>query len=161
MWAAVGRKKGSTSEEIQRTAEQFSAAVLVPVCGDAVQKPGTFGFDPDGFMLQMGTFHFLARKDLDCATVTGWLPEYHGGDVEVTVGCESHSVKQSCPAGKQFSIELALELRKETEHDFRIALSSSYQPSALPGGSADSRNLGCIIHAVDFRGRATADSNSS
>jgi hypothetical protein len=150
MWAQTGRAAGLDSAQIHRQAELYAAAVLVPVCGQAVQKLGTTGFEPDGFMLQSGAFQFAARKDLTQVTVTGWLPEGHGRAVTITLACAEHRVFKPCAAGAMFSIDMPLTIAGDTQHEFRIALSSSYQPAAVDSDSQDNRNLGCIIQSVEF-----------
>jgi hypothetical protein len=150
MWGQIGRKAGLMAPEIKRQADLYAAAVLVPVCGNAVQKLGTAGFEPDGFMLQSGMFQFAARQDLKRVAVTGWLPEGHEGPVTITITCGERRQSQLCPAGTIFSIEMPLAIVRETQHECRIALSSSYQPAAVNRDSQDNRHLGCLIHAVEF-----------
>lgn len=150
MWGQIGRKAGLTAAEITRQADLYAAAVLVPVCGNAVQKLGTSGFEPDGFMLQRGTFQFAARQDLKRVAVIGWLPEGHEGAVTITVTCGERRQSQTCAAGTMFFVEMPLEISRDTQHECRIALSSSYQPAAVNSDSQDNRHLGCLIHAVEF-----------
>lgn len=150
MWAQTGRAGGLDAPEIKRQAELYAAAVLVPVCGHAVQKLGTTGFEPDGFMLQSGAFQFAARKDLQWVAVSGWLPEGHARPVTITLACDEHRRSQPCAAGTMFSIDMPLNIAVDTQHEFRIALSSSYQPAAVNSDSQDNRHLGCLIHAVEF-----------
>lgn len=150
MWAQTGRAAGLDASQISRQAALYAAAVLVPVCGHAVQKLGTTGFEPDGFMLQSGAFQFAARRNLKQVTVTGWLPEGHAQPVTVTLACGEHRLSKSCATGAMFSIDMPLSIAADTQHEFRIALSSSYQPAAVSSESQDNRNLGCIIQSVEF-----------
>ena len=150
MWAQTGRAAGLGASQIRRQADLYAAAVLVPICGLAVQRLGTTGFEPDGFMLQSGAFQFAARKDLKLVAVTGWLPEGHARPVTITLACGEHRVSKQCDAGAMFSIDMSLTIAADTQHEFRIALSSAYQPAAVNGKSQDKRNLGCTIQAVEF-----------
>ncbi len=150
MWAQAGRAAGLDASQIKRQAELYAAAVLVPVCGHAVQKLGTTGFEPDGFMLQSGAFQFAACKDLTRVAVTAWLPEGHARPVTITLACGEHRLSKTCAGGAMFSIDMPLNIAVDTQHEFRIALSSSYQPASVNGNSQDNRNLGCIIQSVEF-----------
>lgn len=150
LFSAVGRGANADVGAAVRMAERFAAAVLVPVCGKAVQRFGTQGFDPDGFMWQAGTFRFAAHGAIERALVVGWLPEQHGSAVEITASCAGFRASANYAAGTQFSLELPLELADGTEDDFRIELSSSFQPSSLSPNSPDNRHLGCIVQFVQF-----------
>jgi hypothetical protein len=150
MWSVVARRTGIEASAVMQTAQAYAAALLVPVCGNAVQRPGTFGFDTDGAMFQRGAFRFAARTDLEHVIVSGWLPTQHSDEVDVTVTCEDASISERVMPGSQFAIRLPLHVVAGSEHELEIELSASFQPSALPGGSNDTRRLGCIIQAVEF-----------
>lgn len=155
MWASLGLVSGQSAEAIKRTAEAYMAAVFVPVCGAAVQQRGTSGFDPDGFMLQTGSFRFAAREDIECIIVSGWLPEHHSAEVEIRLECRGAVQAERFRPGTLFSLSLDVAIRKGEEDSVRIALSSAYQPSSVIAGSPDTRNLGCIVQAAEFRSTAS------
>lgn len=149
-WAVFGSRTGLDVSAVMRTASLYASTVLVPVCGKAVQKLGTFGFEPDGLMLRLGKFRFAALRNLERAVVVGWLPEQHGAEVEVSAACAASSALQRFLPGTMFSLEVVLDIAAGAEHEFQIELSSSFQPSSLPGGSADTRHVGCLIQSVEF-----------
>jgi hypothetical protein len=149
-FAVAGRVLGADARASLATAELYAAAVLVPVCGEAVQKNGTEGFDPDGFMLQHSQVAFLTLGDVERVTLIGWLPTQHVAPVEVRVGYQDARACSSAAPGNQFMVELAAAIPGGSEGRLSIELSSSFQPSNLPGGSADTRRLGCIMQSIRF-----------
>lgn len=151
VWAAIGTRRGATIEAIERMERVYTAAIMVPVCGKAIQKLGTVGFEPDGFMTQKGSFRFQAVAPLDHVVVSGWLPPQHPGEVTVTIACRDIVVSAPQAPGGMFVLDLPLDVAAGAEDEMRIELSSSFQPSALPGGSKDTRSLGCIFLSIDFR----------
>lgn len=150
MWAVTARRTGVEIDAVIRTANLYSAAILVPVCGKAVQRTGTAGFDPDGFMAKSGSFRIKALEHLERAEVCGWLPEQHGAEVEVIFRSCGASVAGCAQPGEFFLLGLPLDVAAEAEAEVQIELSSSFQPSALPGGSSDTRHLGCLVQFVRF-----------
>lgn len=149
-WAVLARQSHTQVRDVIATAQLFSSAVLVPVCGNAVQKRGTVGVDPDGFMRQKAAFRFEPFEDVRRVTIVGWLPEHHRDPVEITAVCGDRLVASRFKAGAQFTLELDVCLIAYAEQLMAIELSSSFQPSSTTG-STDSRHLGCILLRVIFR----------
>jgi hypothetical protein len=149
-WTTVSRVVDANARAAFAMAELYASAVFVPICGQAIQKRGTFGVDPDGFMMQKASFRFEARADVRRATIVGWLPEGHGKDVEVAVSCGDRSACNRFAANSMFVLSLDVEVGAGSEHELLIELSSSFQPSSQPGGSTDYRRLGCILQSIEF-----------
>ena len=150
-WAVLASRSHSEIRDVMATAELFASAVLVPVCGNAVQKRGSLGFDPDGFMRQKGVFRFEPFADVEGATIVGWLPEQHGSAVAITAACQGHTATGHFEPGSLFTLALDVRLAADKEQLLEIALSSSFQPSTITAGSTDTRHLGCILLRVLFR----------
>ena len=133
-------------------AESYARAVLVPVCGKAVQRPGTSGFDPDGFMGQEGTFRVFARDAVSGLVLSGWLPAQHAQPVTIGLTCADSSFLPGMQVqpGAAFRCAFELTLPANAEAECRIRLSSSFQPSSIDPASSDTRHLGCLIDAVEF-----------
>jgi hypothetical protein len=145
-WATVARRvEGDASAALAR-AELYAAAVLVPVCGAAIQKRGSIGVDPGGFLMQKASFRFEARADVRRATITGWMPKEHSSAIELIATCEKWKVAQKCSAGAKFVLSLDLDVRAASEHEMRIELSSALDPEV----SGDKRRLGCVLLSVEF-----------
>ncbi len=147
---------GAASQGLSRTdartnAEEYERAVLVPMSGEAFQKFGSRGLEPDGFTRQRAAFRFGARQDLRVATMVGFIPEGFGGAVDVRVACNASSISTTCEAGAIFTCALPVAIERGSEHDFEIELSRTYRPSAVIEGNRDGRDLGCVIVSVDFR----------
>lgn len=149
-WSDVAGLAGIEQQAVFEMARLYSEAVCVPVCGAAVQRQGSDGFDPDGFMLQRGTFKFQARSDLRAARLEFWLPAGHQDDVEVTAECGDCLIRARGVPGTLLTIELALEVKANEEHTFAISCSRPFQPSAAGTGSRDNRRLGGVVVAVEF-----------
>jgi hypothetical protein len=150
VWRTLGASAGHEATASARTAQQYAAAVLVPIYGKAVQRPGTVGFEPDGFMLRAGSFRFFAMDDVASVVINGWLPEQHGRPIEITATCADATVARTFEAGTLFALELRLAIKRGVEERLHIGLGSSFVPAALPGGSTDNRQLGCILVSVQF-----------
>lgn len=150
-WATIGARTGASNKAIAEMADAYRSAVLVPVCGKAVQKLGTTGFEPDGWMTQRGAFRFQARAALERAVISGWLPPHHSADVTIAVSYEGAAVEQAFVPGTLFRIDVPVIVSAETEGTVRIDLSSAFQPSASTGGSGDTRRLGCIVQSIEFQ----------
>jgi hypothetical protein len=150
MWNAMAKRVGLGNEGLDQTIELYTAAIMVPITGKALQKLGTHGFEPDGFMQQRGSFRFETRADIRQIDVIGWLPEQHPGEVEIGVTCFEYELSQRCRPGASFRIGLPVEIAPMTEGAVCIELSTAFQPSVCSSESSDSRILGCILIAVEF-----------
>lgn len=146
----VAQSAGADVRAAVRAAELYGAAVLVPVCGSAVQLHGTIGFDPDGFMLRRGSFRFRTIVAVESMTLQAWIPQQHGGEVEIRMRCGQHEAKTVALPGTMASLLLPVTLAQAAEGDVLIELSASFQPSQLEPGNPDTRHLGCIVQSVSF-----------
>lgn len=149
-WSEIASAAGIAPAAVVEMAQSFAAAVTVPVCGKAVQRIGSDGFEPDGFMLRRGRFRFAARASLKAARVELWLPMHHAGSVDVTVACGDATITEAGMPGTLCIIELTLAMPEGAQSTFTIELSASFQPSSLSTDSPDYRRLGCIVNAVEF-----------
>jgi hypothetical protein len=149
-WSDVASLADIPQRAVFAMARSFSAAVCVPVCGAAVQRLGSDGFEPDGFMLQRGSFRFATRAAVARARIELWLPAGHRDDVRVTVACGSAECTVAGIPNALLVLELSLALAEQSEHTMTIACSHALQPAAVFPGSPDDRRLGGIVNAVEF-----------
>lgn len=149
LWAAVLSHAEKTPAALA-AAESYARAVLVPVCGKAVQRPGTVGFDPDGFMGQEGTFCVFTRDAVRAVVVSGWLPSQHAETVTMHLSCAGTTSAVDVHPGAAFRCTVAITLPPQSEAECHIRLSASFQPSSIDAASKDTRHLGCLIDAVEF-----------
>jgi hypothetical protein len=149
MWYLANQPVNAGSAVLSEAATRYRRAVLVPICGNAVQRHGTIGVEPDGFTFRICSVRFAARARLTKVTVTGWLPELHGGVVDITVAVASSQRTQPCQSGRLFTIEVPVDVPNESEGTLAITLSSSFRPCDV-SESTDDRNLGCLIQAIEF-----------
>jgi hypothetical protein len=149
-WSDVASLAGIAQHAVFDMARTFSAAVSVPVCGSAVQRLGSDGFEPDGFMLQRGAFRFATRAAVTNARIEFWLPAGHRDDVRITVACGDAERTEPATPNALFVVDLPLALDPNTEHTLVIRCSHPFQPAAAGTGSPDDRRLGGIVNAVEF-----------
>lgn len=146
-----GASQGRLRTDLRIRSEEYASAVLVPISGEALQKRGSRGLEPDGFTLQRAAFRFEARQDLRLATLEGYIPGGFGREVDVRIACNGSSILTTCAPDALFTCALPIQVAGGSEHDFEIELSRAYRPSEVVEGSLDGRDLGCVIVSVDFR----------
>ncbi len=139
----------ATLEQVNRRFEDWARAVHVPVIGPVVLQRRTYGFEPEGWMLQRGGFQCRAAEPLSRVKVEAWRPG--AGDlVHVTVRSAENSIEVGVRSGEQFTVEMDLQAAAGELIDVEIEFDRAYRPSVEVAGSGDGRDLGCIVERVSF-----------
>ena len=135
-------------DRVNQRLDAFASATLVPVTGPVVLQRRTYGFEPEGWMMQRGGFQCEAIEPLSHVNIKGYRPGA-GELVNVTVRSADKAVEHEFPSGEPFTVEMDLSAAAGELIDMEIEFDRPYHP-AEGSGSGDTRDLGCVVMRVSF-----------